>query len=234
MILSKILTRIDSLILIVLKMRSRQIMPQKPPKGKDRVQEICDSLRQEALQPALQEAESVAENAKKKAEEILKEAQNEAEKIVQEAQKKGKKHQSVVEASLEQAAKQTLASVKQRIEKDLFNEQLAQMAAQGTKDPKILAKLIEALVKAIEKEGTSAEFSVAISEGLTVDEINKALSKKIIGRLKEKSVTLGGFGGGVQVRLHDQKLTLDVSGKVLEEILAGFVRKDFRELIFKK
>ena len=208
-------------------------MPQKPPKGKDRVQEICDSLRQEALQPALQEAESIVANAKKRAEEILKEAQKEAEKIIQEAQKKGKKHQSVVEASLEQAAKQTLASIKQKIEKDLFSDQLIQMAAQETKDPKLLAKLIESLVKAIEKEGTSAEFSVAVSEGLTVDEVNQALSKKIVEKLKEKSVTLGGFEGGVQVRLHDQKLTLDVSGQVLEEILAGFVRKDFRELIFK-
>ena len=51
-------------------------------------------------------------------------------------------------------------------------------------------------------------------------------------KLKEHSVVLGDFDGGVKVKYVDKNLTIDVSDETLMDLISRYVRKDFRKLIF--
>jgi V/A-type H+/Na+-transporting ATPase subunit E len=44
---------------------------------------------------------------------------------------------------------------------------------------------------------------------------------------------LGDFDGGVQIKLCDRKITIDVSDRVVRELIANFIRHDFRDLVFQ-
>jgi len=59
------------------------------------------------------------------------------------------------------------------------------------------------------------------------------LTHQVLNRLREKSVVLNGFDGGIQVKLHEQKMTLDLTDEALIELLQRYLRKDFRDLLFK-
>ena len=51
-------------------------------------------------------------------------------------------------------------------------------------------------------------------------------------RLKGKPLEIGVFGGGAQVKLIGKNLTIDLSDQVIKELIANYIRKDFRKLIF--
>jgi len=59
--------------------------------GKDKVKKICEVLRKETLEPALQEAEGIVGEANGKAEAILEQAKAKAQMMIQEAERTLKK-----------------------------------------------------------------------------------------------------------------------------------------------
>jgi V/A-type H+/Na+-transporting ATPase subunit E len=200
--------------------------------GKQRIQKICDIIKEETLQPAKQEAEQIIAAAKERAQSILEEAEREAEKIHGDVREKIEQERHMFHSSLVQASKQTITLLKQEIEQKLFNQSIKELLQKNPDESKLAAKLIEAVVKAIEKDGISADLSIAISQSLSAQEVNSLLGEHILSMLREKGVQLGNFAGGIQVKLHDKKMMLDLSDKVLTELLANYVRKDFRKWIF--
>lgn len=200
--------------------------------GKDKVKKICDILRRDTLVPAKQEAEEMIRSAKEKASEIVNEARIEAEKIREAARQEVAREKNIFQSSLGQACKQALESLKQGIEEKLFNQELTRLIGKQTQDPKVLAELIEAVVRAIEKEGTDVDLSVVIPASIPARSVNLLLAKETLDRLKENSVLVGSVTGGIQVKLHKDDITLDISDTALKELVARYIRKDFRELIF--
>ncbi len=143
------------------------------------------------------------------------------------------KEKELVVSSMKAASRQAVEALKQEIENTLFNRELTEWIEKEGSDPKIASQFINALVAAIEKDGVSADFSAYIASKISKEKVNALLAKDILAKLKKKSVVLGDFAGGVQIKLHDRNLTLDLSDTALKELLARYVRKDFRELIFK-
>jgi V/A-type H+-transporting ATPase subunit E len=107
------------------------------------------------------------------------------------------------------------------------------MISQQSADSKTIAKLLEAIIASIEKEGINTDLSAVIPKHVSVDEINKLLEEKILKKLKDGTVLLGGFKGGVQVKLHDKMITIDITDSAMTELVAKYVRKDFRRFLFK-
>ncbi len=200
--------------------------------GKDKVRIIADILKKETLEPAKKEAEKIVSKAQKQADEIVSKAHKHAEELVEGAKAAIGREQQVFRSSLKQAYQQTVASLKQTIEGKLFSPELKHLVSQSARDPKDIANLIKVVIEAIEKEGLQTDLSAYISSQISPDEINKLLLNAIVARLKEKSVLVSNIGGGVQVKLHDDQITLDISDSALEEMIANFIRRDFREMIF--
>lgn len=200
--------------------------------GSKKIQYICDKLKQDAIEPAKKESEAIIEEARNKAQQILEEAEREAARMHQEAKAAIEQERSVFQSFMAQTAKQTIESLKQFLEHQFFNTELQQLVNHQASDPKVIAKLIEAVIKAIEKEGISADLSVIVPQTVTSKEINTYLGENILNKLKERSVVLGHFNAGVQVKLHDKRMTIDISDKALIDILSSY-RRGFRELFFK-
>lgn len=202
--------------------------------GKDKIKKICEILKNETLEPAKQEAQVIIENAKLQAEEIIQQAKQKAETLQVRAKEEIEKEKSVFQEALRGAAEQAVLSLKQSIDEDFFNKELYTKVEETTSDPKIISKIITALIDAIEKEGVSADFSALIPEQVSTEQVNTLIAKNILKKLKEGEVTLGGFSGGVQMKLRDKKVILDISDVAIHELLAKFLRKDFRKLLFAK
>lgn len=204
------------------------------PEGKHSLKEICTKLRQDTLEPAKKESEDLIAQAHAKADSILRQAEAHGEKIIAEARAKAEKERYVFQASLEQASKQVLESLRQKIEHELFQPHLAETVEKNTSDPKTLASLVDKIGQAVEKEGLDTNLQVIIPKTVPADEFAKFLSKGLLEKLGKEGIIQGSFAGGVQVRLVDRKLVLDLSADTLTQLLSQYVRKDFRDLFFKK
>jgi V/A-type H+/Na+-transporting ATPase subunit E len=201
-------------------------------KGEDKIQKICDALRKETLEPAKKEAEELVAEAKARGEQIIADARAEAEKILAHAKVNIEQERNIFHSSLEQSAKQGLEELRQTIEKKLFNDELQHLVSKQTRDPKVIAKLVEAMVKAVEKEGVKTDISAIIPQTVKPADVNALLAEGILNRLKEGGVVVGGFSGGVQVKLHGEKMTIDMTEQSLIDLLSKYLRKDFREMVF--
>lgn len=202
-------------------------------KGKDKIQQICDILKNETLQPAKEEAAEILEGAKAEAARIVQQAKAQAEKIIHDTRLEMEKERAVFNTALQQSAAQCVESLKQTIQNQIFNTEIEQLIQKEAKEPQVVAKIVEAIIKAIQKEGVDISLSAIIPAAVSVDEVNRILGQELVNRLREKSVVLGTFAAGAQVKLHNKQLMLDISDQVLKELLGNFLRKDFRKLLFQ-
>jgi V/A-type H+/Na+-transporting ATPase subunit E len=202
--------------------------------GHEVIKRICDDLKNEALVPAKLEAKEIIAKATQSAEQILGEAKDQAKKIVEEARKSMELERNIFQTTLEQAAKKCLEALRQNIEHHFFNEELQQLIIQQSSGEEILTKLINAIVAGIEKEGISKDFTVFIPACCSAEELVKNLLPTIVEKLDGRSLVNGTFGGGVQVKLHDKKLTLVLTDKEIGEYLRPYVRKDFHKYVYSR
>lgn len=200
--------------------------------GKDKVKKICEVLRKETLEPARKEAEDIVEQARLEAEKIVREAEENAVEISAQAKEDIQRQKNIFQASLSQACKQTVESLKQQIEEKLFNRELKDLITEHLREPKVLAQLISAVVKALEKEGIDADLSAFIPASVQVKAVNALLGEQLLLKLREKSVLLGPMTGGVEVKLRKDNISIDITDETLKALLANYMRKDFREMFF--
>ncbi len=200
--------------------------------GKDKVKKICEILRKETLEPAKQEAEQIVEDAKLQADKIIAEAKKQAEKAILDAHQEIAKERNVFQSSLNQACKQALESLKQELEEKLFGEEISEAILKPLQDPKVIVDLISAVIRGLEKEGIDADLSVYIASSVPARAVNSLLAHGIIERLKEKSVLAGPMKGGIEVKIHQNHMTIDVTESALKELVSHYIRKDFREILF--
>src|ERR1700722_2522958 len=155
--------------------------------GKDKIKKICEILKNESLEPAKQEAQRIVEIAQNQAHEMIRAGEKKALASIDEARKRIGKEKELFQQSLAAGCKQALESLRQEIEKSLFNKEISDFVEKATKDEKVAAEMVTALIRAIEKEGTSADFSALIPQSLPVERVNRLLAKEMLEKLREKS-----------------------------------------------
>ena len=198
----------------------------------EKIQEICSILRKETLEPAQEEAQKIIAHAKERAEQLINEAHRESERLLEEAQRNIEKERNVFHSSLSQASQQSLEALRQKIERKLFNQELHEQIVAHTANPQVIAQLIKAIINAIEKEGLDTEITAIVPATVSSKDINQLLGENVLKKLKDHTVQIGDFGGGAKIRLEGKRLTFEISDKEIEELLKGYVRKDFRKLFF--
>ncbi|NGX38396.1 MAG: V-type proton ATPase subunit E [Chlamydiae bacterium] len=207
-------------------------MQQAVESGKDKVKKICEILRKETLEPAIGEAKGILSDAKKNADQIVQEAKNKAAKLIGDAEREIEKQQTIFKASLNQGARQSIEWLKQEIEGRLLNQNLSEMIAKSTCSPQVLADMVTAVVKAVEDEGLETDLSAIIPSAVEAHAVNELLGKEVLEKLKEKSVLIGPKKGGIEVKLHKDNITIDLSESALLELMTRYVRKDFHQFFF--
>ena len=201
-------------------------------RGQDKIQKICDIIRRETIEPAKQESQTILMEATQKAEEIIQEAENQAEQLIKQARHQIEQERNVFNSSLQQAAKQAVEALRQELEKKFFNEELQTLLDQKLSNPDMIANLLNAIVKAIEKEGLATEIGAVIPRNVSSEQVVALLLQEVKNKLSGKPLEVGNFKGGVQVKLRDKKMTLDITDQTIKELLGNYVRKDFRNALF--
>lgn len=202
-------------------------------KGQEKIKKICAALREETLEPAQQEARDIIKAAHKQAENIVAEAHKAAEKLQASARASIEKEQNAFQSSLQQAATQSIEVLKQSIESKFFTENLYSLIEKSAADPQLIANLLNAIVKALDKEGLAVNLTALIPKTVPERKVNELLLHEVLGKLKDQSVVAANFAGGAKVTLNNKKVTIDISEAALRELLSShIVRKDFRKLVF--
>src|SRR5262245_27015686 len=119
--------------------------------GPQKIQKICDILKQESLEPAKKEAEALIAEAKARAHQIVKDAEKQAEQILNDVKTDIEQERRIFQSMMNQASKLTVEALKQEVLQRFFNQEFANLLEKETADPHSIAKLIEAIIKAIEK-----------------------------------------------------------------------------------
>ncbi len=200
-------------------------------KGEDKIQEICDQLRKETLEPAKLKGEEIIANAKLKAAEIVRDGEEQVERMHATARAEIEQQRNVFQSSLNQAVKQSLESLKQGVEA-LFNEEYESIVTSEGAKPQAVANFITAIVHAIEKEGIDADLEAWIPKSVSPKEVAAFLGGQTLEKLKGKALSIGNFAGGAQVKLVGKNMTIDITDATLKELMASYIRKDFRKMIF--
>lgn len=199
----------------------------------DKIKKICAVLREETLQPAMKEAEAILQAAEERASKIIEEAKLMASNIQKAAKEAIEKEQLLFNANLQQAIKQGLEALRQTIEERFFHRHLSTLLEKETVDPRTLSTLLAVVIEAIKKEGLSADLAAYVPKTVAPRDVNALLLKEMLQELQGASVSVGEFSGGIQVKLVDNRVTLDISDQALKELLATYVvRNDFRRMIF--
>jgi V/A-type H+-transporting ATPase subunit E len=201
--------------------------------GKDKIQKICDAIRKETLEPIKQEAREIIENARLQAGDIIREAENEAESRITATDAEINEKKRLFESSLNLSCRQGIEMLKQKIEQEFFNKELNELVAKETGKPQLIVQLIESFMRSLEEQGIEEDFEVIIPKEITARSINTLLGQNILERLKNKSVELGDFHGGVQIKMTGRQITIDISDTVVRELIATYIRRDFRDLLFR-
>lgn len=201
--------------------------------GKEKVQKICDAIRKETLEPAKQEAREIVENAHLRAAEVVREATKKAEALKKAAEADIEEKRRVFDASLHLSCRQGIEMLKQKIEQELFNKELERLVKQEMASPQIIVDLIQSFMRSLEEQGIEEDFEVVIPKEISPRSINSLLTDKVLEHLKGRSVVLGDFHGGVQVRMKGREITIDISDAVVRELIARYIRRDLRDLVFK-
>jgi V/A-type H+-transporting ATPase subunit E len=200
--------------------------------GKDKIQKICDALRKETLEPARHEAKEIIDAARNSAAHLLQEAKAKAQDTLNQAVKEIEERKKVFESSLMMACRQGIEELKATIEEKFFNSELKELVEKEMGDPKTIAKILNAFLETLEEKGVDDELVVKIPKSITPRSINALLAQKVIDKLEKGEVAEGDFAGGVQIELKDRKITIDISEKSVRELIAQYIRRDFRDLVF--
>ncbi|MGL4348182.1 MAG: hypothetical protein ACRCSV_01810 [Chlamydiales bacterium] len=200
--------------------------------NQDKVQKICDTIRRDTLLPAELQAEEILKNAERRAAMTLEKARQEAKQLQEQARIEILKDKQACISSLQIACKQTLDLFKQKIEKKVFHDGLSEIIEETTKKPEIITRCIESVLDALAKEGIEQDLQLIISKSVSPRDVIAMLVQKAVTTLESSPIQLDSFAGGAKIRIKGQHLTIDVSDIALKELIAGFLREDFRTLVF--
>ncbi len=202
--------------------------------GDERLAAICQVIRNETLEPALQEAESIKAAAERDAARIRAEAKQQADRMLQELRSKLREERAAFDASLEQASKQAIGIVKEKIEKSLFNPELDRYLADEFSSERKTAKLLDLLIEELHKEGIEGDICVWIGKNLDKQVLVEHLGKNALKHLPKEGLYVGEQPYGFLLQVKSKHLSIEITPESLKEMFAGFIRSDFRKFFFSE
>jgi V/A-type H+-transporting ATPase subunit E len=128
-----------------------------------KIQQLTETIFNEGIQKAKEEADAIVKEAGETASRIKKEAQDEADKMIREAQNKSADLQRQVESEIKMSLNQAVSSIKQKITGLITMQVVKPSVNELFSDKDYLKELILNVVKGwIEKE--SSDLKVILSE----------------------------------------------------------------------
>lgn len=202
--------------------------------GDERLAAICQMIRNETLDPAKEEAEQIRHAAERDAARIRAEAKRQAEQMIHDARSLIKDERDAFDVSLEQAARQAVGLLKEKIEKSLFNPGLDQYVNDELHSEAKTAHLLDLLIQEVQKEGLDGDVSVWLGKNLKKDEVLKHLSQHTLKKVSSGNLLVGENTYGIVLKIVDRHLSIEITPEGIKEMMSTFLRPDFRSILFSE
>lgn len=200
--------------------------------SQDKLQQLCEILQDQALEPARLEAHKMIEKARHEADTLVKEAREQVKRLHEQAASEIEREKELAHASLKQAASQAVGKLRQEIENELVNQEIAHLTHQTLKDTDLVTFLIKKYIEMVEAKGWDKDFSVEISKLPEAKKLSESIIAACAGKLKEGQVLPVLAEGGFRLKLHNKRLSLEATESALIELLGQFLRKEIRTRLF--
>ena len=197
------------------------------------VQELINKIKSEGLQAAEKSATQIKNKATKDAEAIVQSAKKQAEQIIADAEANVKKMQETTHLALKQSARDTLLSLRIKIEtmlNDIIKDEVA-----GCLDISTLTTVIEAVTQGAVAAKT-IEGSVKIELSQTdLDGLQKGLQAKLQKYVKEgiQLQASGTISKGFTISFDSGRSCFEFTDESLAEYLGSFLNARISELVKK-
>jgi len=196
-----------------------------------KVKKICDVLVRETLEPAKKQAEDIIEEAKANAEKTLQAARQKAKQLIDKATHDIEEKQRVFDSSLKVSSQKALTAHRDQIEKQLFSEELDTKIAKYLGEKEVVAKLIDALITSLNKEGLKTDLDVIISDKFKPEEISAALLDDSRAQIGEKGIAIASMDG-VIVKSNEKSFSIDVTDDSVKHLMARYSQESLRKILF--
>jgi len=189
----------------------------------EHVQELIDKIKQEGVQAGEEVAAQLEKEAKQKARDMIADAKRQAEEIIQAAKEEQAKLEESTRASLQQASRDTVLSLRQEIEKIL--QKIVQKEVADSLTGEQLCTIISAVIsESIKDEGMEADIHVAVSKK-DLEVLEKGFLAKMQKKIKQpiKLQASEDIEHGFTISYDGGKSCFDFTDASLGHFLGSFV-----------
>lgn len=190
---------------------------------------LIEKIQRDGVNAAEEKARQIEAEATRRAKEIISKAKGEAEKILAEAQDLAVRKQESTKVSLQQAARDTLLSLKKEINAML--DRLITLRLQEALTPEEIAKIINLLIKDYGRED-KGEVVISLSK-----QDYEKMERGFLGGLKDaakKGIVLRpsqDISGGLIISYDAGKSHFDFTDKMLAGYISSSIKPKLAEIL---
>jgi len=199
-----------------------------------KIQQLTETIYNEGVEKAREEADAILKEAKEKAEQIEKDAQKKADKIVEDANGKSEELKKQVDSEIKMTLNQAVSAMKQEITSLITMQVIQPSVKELFSNSDYLKKLISDVVKGwMEKEDFDLNVILPESEredlekffkNNLADELNKGLEVSFTKNLKS-GFKIGPSDGSYVISFTDEDFT---------NFLKSYLRPKTSQLLFEE
>ncbi len=190
---------------------------------------LIEKIHEEGVKAAENKAKDIENEAKLRAQAIVDKAEKNAEKIIAEAKDEVAKIEKSGEASLKQAGRNLIISLKKEIE-SLLNK-LIMLEIREELSPQVMTKIITTLIKNY-KDKEKADIIISLGKE-DLKKMEKGFLKKLKSEVK-KGITLKArddIRAGFVISYDNGKSHYDFTDKALTEYIGLYLRPKLRDIL---
>jgi len=199
-----------------------------------KIQRLTETIYNEGIQKANEEAQAILEEAKKKADSIEKNAKKEAERLLAETQKKSQELKKQMDSEIRMTLNQAISALKQEITSLITMKTIQPPVKELFSDRDFLKTLITNVVKGWTDKG-SYDLSVILPEqereqmmtffkNNLADEMNKGLEVTFTQSMK----------AGFKIGPSDGSYLISFTDEDFSNYLKGYLRPKTSHLLFEE
>ena len=200
----------------------------------NKLQELTDRLYNEGLSKGRQEADELVANARKEAEAIVAKAREEAEAIRADAEKRASNIRTMVQGDIKMASGQTIAALRQQVEKMILTKAVAGPVDTALSDDKFVKELLATVVKAFDAanpDGVSLEVILPAREQKNLEQAFRNEISSILGKgVEVKNVK--GLANGFKIGPKDGGYQLSFTGDDFTGLVSEYLRPATKKILF--
>lgn len=198
----------------------------------EEIKDLIAKIQQEGVKTAQEQAAKIKAQADADAQKVVSEAKTEARKIIEQASAQAKKQHESTQASLEQAGRDLLISLRKEINSML--ERLIKTNLHQALTTEELAKIISSLIKNAQLTGGS-EIIISLSEH-DKEKLEKSFLKQLAQETKKQIILKAaqGIDSGFVISFDAGKSIFDFSNEALTQYLSGALRGELNKILKAK